>query len=83
MSHENKESVEFVNVFEIQNSQFHFKPDRIADINDEYVTMDGTEAMSNSKLSIRIPHDQFTQICLKNPKETSRFLVDYYHHKHE
>jgi hypothetical protein len=62
----------------LPNSEFHFKPDRITNMDLEYVTMDGREAMSNMNLSIRIPIDQFISWCMDYSKEMNKFLVEYH-----
>ena len=60
------------------NVQFHFKPLRIVNMTKEYVTMEGTEGISNANISIRIPPEQFKKMCDKHPDHTNRFLMAYF-----
>ena len=76
---DNNNSENIVHVLKTDTDvQFHFKPVKILSMTKDYVTMEGREGISNAKLSIKIPPEQFKKMCDKHPDHTNRFIMAYF-----
>lgn len=64
----------FIKTFNMPGSQMHFRPDRIIEMDDDRVTMQGVEGSSNNKVNVVMLRSVFDTMVENQPK--ARFLVD-------
>ena len=69
---ENKDK--FIKTFNLPNSQMHYRPDSILELNKDEVLLDGVEGSTNMKIKVKMLRSMFDTMIQNNPK--ARFLVD-------
>lgn len=64
----------FVKTFNLPNSQMHYRPDRILELNKDEVLLQGVEGSTNMKIKVKMLRSMFDTMIENNPK--ARFLIE-------
>lgn len=66
--------VKFVKTFNLPQGQMHYRPDRILELNETEVLLEGVEGSTNMNIKVKMLRGMFDTMIENNPK--ARFLID-------
>lgn len=74
----NAELDKFAGTWNVPNSPMHFKMEKILEIRDEMMTLQGREGKTNNIRIIKVPEVIFNRILDQYPEQTAFLMRDYY-----
>ena len=71
---EKEEEEKFIKTFNLPNSQMHYRPDRILELNETEVLLEGVEGSTNMNIRVKMLRGMFDTMIENNPK--AKFLIN-------